>query len=162
MMMRLSISRHAIAAIAPLLLLAAALTGCGPYELRGRVIEGPVSSVSIVRADDPRLTASGGLTNSTIALTLDPTSLGSKPIGSTLTDTEGNFSLAITEAGAGVLEYQIGVLARRAGYTPAENFMPLPPAGKRVLVTLTRGSDRVSKPDNPIDDLKRFGNPPKP
>lgn len=142
------------------ILFALLLTGCGPYVMKGRVIDGAASAVLVVPANDPRITNPyGGLPGTRISLELNPQSLGRKPLGDGISQDAGRFEVPVTEFGAGSLEYNVGVLARRPGYAPAENMLRLPGSDKRLLIILHRGVDRSPRPDDPLDDLRRFGSP---
>lgn len=137
---------------------AALLTGCGGGAMvRGKVVSGPESVVTLVGEDDPRL-AGPGLDGATVRLTLDPRSLGRKPLGSASTYADGTFAIPVNEFGAGVLEYELGVLSRLQGRQSAEGFVPWPSGAQRVLVVLARGQDTYREPEDPLKDLERYGN----
>jgi hypothetical protein len=129
--------------------------GCGAYALRGKVIEGAYHGIYVVEANDKRLNGPpvGG---ATVSATLDPSSLGRKPVGDTLTGEDGGFTLPIGEFGAGTLEYEVGVEARAAGHAGVEKSFRLPGGGSRLLIVMPRGVDRTKKPANPLDDLQKF------
>ena len=62
------------------------------------------------------------------------------------------------------MEYGLGVVARKSKHAPAEGFFPLPGSGKRLLVVLARGNDRLGSSGTAYDegydwqrDLERFG-----
>jgi len=147
------------------LAVAAAATGCAPYTLRGKVVEGEVSFIAVVDADDPRLDGPG-LSGAMLTLQTDPQRLNRKTVGSAVSDADGGFSIPVNEVGAGVLIYDMGLEARKKGYSPAEQFFRLPPAGKRVLVLLAPGGSAAERGLHEPDAeelLRRFGtDPPKP
>ena len=140
------------------------LGGCSPYQLRGTVVEGPVTRMEVVDAGDTRLAGDryppvGG---AAVAVTVDPDRLSAKPKGAATTDTGGNFSLKVDEFGAGSLKYDVGVTAGKAGYQTATDTFPLPGRGKRVLIMIKPGDDRGRELPNPsgrdlIDETIREG-----
>lgn len=140
---------------AAVLLAGALLTGCGRYELRGKVIGGSVSAISFVEADDPQLHAPG-LDAATIELTLDPRSLGRKVVASGPANPDGSFTIPVDQLGAGWLEYEFGLVVRCPGHDSAVEFFRLPSRGKRVLVTLARGLDRYRPREDPLKDTETF------
>lgn len=149
-----------IAATLPALLLAAALllvTGCQPYTLRGKVIAGDESAVRIIDADDPALTAIGPpIDEASVEITLDPRSLGRETLARTQTDPDGTFEAPLDRLGMGVLEYEIGVVARKQGRNPAQEFLDPPSPDKRLLITLAPGQDTLSEPDDPFEGTEPY------
>lgn len=118
----------------------AALPACSSYQLQGKVVQGPVSSVTIVDKSDRRL-AEPGLSGATLSGTLDPQSPGRKRLSPAGTDGDGAFAIPITEAGAGFLEYDLQLIAKAAGFQSAVGNFRVPGGGKRVLITLAPGRD---------------------
>ncbi len=137
------------------LLLLSGLGGCGPYTVRGTVIAGNASMVTLVKAGDPRLDLAG-LDGAVLELRLDPRSLGSESLGGTATQTDGSFEMPLDVFGAGFLEYELGVLARSPGYNSAEGVVKMPGPKQRLLIILARGADRYQPKDDPLKDLERF------
>lgn len=129
------------------------LAGCGGYTLRGHVIEGMHSSVSIVDADDLRL-QSPGLDGATIDLMLDPDSLGRRSLGTAHSAMDGSFSLPIDEFGAGVLEHEVRLVGRAAKHQSAVKHFILPSRGKRVLIVLAPGRDTYRAPEDTLRDAR--------
>lgn len=139
-----------------------ALGACSPYMLSGRVIEGEASYATLVAPDDPRL-QSPGITGASLRLTRDPGRLKRDVVTERVSGAQGEFELPVDRVGAGLLEMDMGVLARMTGYSSAEGFFGLPGAGKsRLLIVLAPGDDPVGVRDDQWsadDDLRRFGNP---
>lgn len=131
------------------------LVGCGSYALQGRVIHGSSPEVLIVDRDDPRLEGSG-VPGASVRLTIDPDSLGRNILSPTTTRPDGTFSIPVDEFGAGILEYDAGLLVRKEGHEPAYRDFRLPGGNQRVLVVLPRGVDDFHEPDDPRQDLDRF------
>lgn len=131
------------------------LTGCGPYRLQGRVIQGDYSAIEIVDGDDERL-AHRGVPGAQLRLTMDPDRLNRKVVAQGASDGAGEFSLPVDEFGAGFLEYDFGLSARRKGYEVAEGFFRLPSGSRRVLVTIAPGHETPEEEDLDalIEDLK--------
>ncbi|RMD66106.1 MAG: hypothetical protein D6824_01455 [Planctomycetota bacterium] len=137
--------------------------GCAPYTLRGKVVEGDVSFIAVVDASDPRLDGPG-LSGALLTLQTDPQRLNRKTVGSAVSGADGSFSIPVNEVGAGLLIYDMGLKARKQGYSPTEQFFRLPPANKRVLVLLAPGAatttgDRSTEPD--AEELLRRFRPPR-
>ncbi len=116
------------------------LAGCESYSLRGHVIRGEISYIEIVDADDERL-EQPGLSATRVGVHLDPGRLNRKFLGSTVSNSNGDFSIPVDEFGAGFLEYDISVVAYRDGYFGAEQFFVMPSANRRVLIILGPGND---------------------
>ncbi len=115
-----------------------AATGCGEYRLRGLVVEGDTAAVLVVDDDDPRL-AQHGLSGAVIELTVEPNSLRPKSLGAAMTDDHGQFDMAIDQPGAGLLEYDIGILCRLDGYRSHYETLLLPGSNRRLLIIVHEG-----------------------
>lgn len=138
--------RHLIAVL--LLLLCLTLTACSSYNLAGSVIEGPQSAVLVVSKNDPRL-KQHGIDGASLMFTIDPESLNATILPMDLTDGQGQFSTPVNVTGAGLLEYQLNVLARAPGYDSASRTLALPGGNKRLLIILASGQDKY-KPNQDI------------
>lgn len=137
------------------------LPGCGGgYRLAGKVVEGPVSSVSVVDRHDPRLDQPG-LPGASVQSTLDPEDVGRKRLAEQTSDDSGAFAIPVGEPGAGFLEYEVEVLARMGGYQSAVGTIPLPGRDKRLLITLTPGRDTYGSTgsDAFLEDTMRMSEP---
>ena len=124
------------------------LTGCGGYALQGRVIEGPQPAVLVVSKNDSRL-KQPGIGGASLMLTIDPDSLNAKMLPMDMADDQGWFATPVDVTGAGLLEYDVQVVCRAAGYTAAARTLPLPAGHKRLLIVLPAGADRY-KPQGDI------------
>lgn len=124
------------------LLAAALLSGCSTHQLQGVVIRGSVAAIMVVDSDDPRLLSGEPIPEAVVEATLDPSSLGSTPLGRTVSDERGRFSLPVDATGAGMLEYEVEVIAHRPGYQSWQEVLQLPAGWKRVLIVLPPGEDR--------------------
>ena len=60
----------------------------------------------------------------------------------TQTDSNGNFAVPTSVPGAGMLEYQVSVIARARGHQSFEQIMPMPGGSKRLLIILVPGKDQ--------------------
>lgn len=120
-----------------------AVTGCESYALRGRVVEGESSRVTVVEASDPRLSGKP-VEGARVLAMLDPGSLGRETLPPASSDETGAFEIPVEAVGAGLLKYRVGVSARVSGRRPAEGVFKLPGRGKRLLVQLAPGSDRAT------------------
>lgn len=138
------------------LALGAAASGCGAYSLRGVVVDGPIPGVSLVNDDDPRL---GGnmIPGAVVEATLDPDGMKPARLGKVATDNAGQFTLPVTQSGAGFLEYKVMLLARASGYQACFDTVRLPSSRQRVLVTMTPGRDTYRPPEDVIGESIRVG-----
>ena len=125
------------------------LSGCAGYTLDGKVVAGPVSSISIVDRDDPRF-LEPGLRGVTLEAMIDPDQLSREHGGSAYSDGSGEFSMPISQFGAGFLEYDVRLVAQATGYKPASKTFPLPADGRRLLITLEAGEGRYLPPKGDI------------
>jgi hypothetical protein len=146
---------------AALLLCAGVLqVGCagGGYELRGRVIHGDYSAVSIVEANDPRLTQGDGIGGITVHVQQDPGQLNRRTLARASSGGDGSFALPIDLIGAGVFNHDVAVFARRQAYSPASGYFRLPPRSKRILIVMTAGADHDlgEERENLYDEYERF------
>lgn len=130
------------------------LGGCAAYKLQGTVIEGKQSQIMVVNQSDPRL-AQRGLGGVAITVTQSPKSLGRKVVGRGQSDGRGHFSIPISTFGAGFLEYQMGILARRSAHRPAVRDMLLPGSDKRLLIEMAPGHNQLSGQDGDFMNLEK-------
>ncbi|MEC9372847.1 MAG: hypothetical protein VYC34_03350 [Planctomycetota bacterium] len=131
-------------------------TGCGGYQLKGKVIEGDVSYIAIVPASDPRFDGPG-IGSAELRLENNPDKLNRETIGSAVSLPDGSFSVPVDAPGAGVLLYDVGLFVRCGGYIGAEQFFRLPPSDKRLLVILQRGVDRrQGREETPTEMYERL------
>jgi len=120
------------------------VAGCSPYRLQGIVIEGDRPGIEVVGQDDPRLEYFG-LPGAEVSVTLDPEKLSSKAIGRATSDGDGRFAVPISESGAGFLIYDVEVGVSREGFVGVREFLELPGANRRLVVTVKAGQDRGKK-----------------
>lgn len=138
-MTRLATTPKTLLAVA----LALPLAGCSGYTLTGRVVEGDASWVAVVSPDDPALTDARGVGGVRLHLQLDPGRLSRETLAETTSAPDGSFTLEVDRFGAGLLEYDVGLFARRAGYAPTDGLaFRLPPDSKALLVMMSPGADR--------------------
>lgn len=134
------------------------LGGCGggAYRLQGVVLEGASAGVFVVDSSDARLSEQG-IPGAVVQGTIDPDTLRRKPQGSVQTDSRGRFALPVSEIGAGMLEYKLGIFARAPGHAPAEEIIALPSSSRRVIVVLPRGKDPGRGPEDVLEETIRQG-----
>jgi len=142
------------------LLLFAGLNGCEAYRMQGVVVEGAMSTMTVVSKDDPRLTQGNGIPMATIEVTLDPDRLSRKDMQRELSDVNGRFAVPVDEPGAGFLEYDVRIIIQRNGYNTATRDIRLPGSDQRLLVTLVNGEDTYQpEPPDLIDETLEMGEP---
>ena len=151
--------RHAILPL--IALLAAILPGCGEgYVLRGRVIQSEISFVTVVDASDPRLNDDTveGIPGVSLHLQMDPGKINRETITREISGPDGGFALHVSNFGAGWMEYDVGLYARKPGQTPAQHFFRLPPDSKRILIMMAPGRDQDLGEDRNLhlDDYERL------
>lgn len=117
------------------LLLASFLAGCGTYQLRGKVVAGEQSAVRVVDGDHPAFQRAG-LKDVRVECVIDPQSLGKESLPVQRTTRKGWFTVPVDVFGAGVLLYDVEVVAKDGAHAPASRIFRLPPRNKRLLITL--------------------------
>ncbi len=117
------------------------LPACGPHKIYGRVVTGDTSYITVVDKDDHRLDAEGGVSGVLLRLQLDPGRINQRNIAEQTSGEDGKFTLPVDEFGAGVIELEGGLLARRHGFKSAEGVFVVPGNSKRILVVLEPGRD---------------------
>ena len=130
---------------------AGGLWGCGAYMLEGRAVEGPVSQMTFVDADDDRLEGHG-VSNVRITVERDAGRLSAQRVASGVSDSSGRFSIPLDVFGAGWMEEQWGIQATLPGFEAATTVQRLPPKGRRLLILLAPGFS----PDPREEDLMEF------
>lgn len=127
--------------LAVLIVFVFAAQACSPYQLKGKVVRGDYTAVIVTDADDPRF-AQEGVPGATLHLQADPGRVNRKTLATGVSEPDGSFALPVSEPGAGLLIFDVGLFARRRGFAPAEGYFQLPPGGSRVLVVMAPGDDR--------------------
>lgn len=132
------------------------LGGCEAYALRGKVVSGSASAVSVVSADAPALDAAP-LGGASVVVMLEPDTLERRRLPMVQTDERGRFTVPIDEVGAGLLQYEARIVAWRKDHAKADATIRLPGSGKRLLIVLGPGTTRGAgvEPDL-IEDTLRF------
>lgn len=138
-----------------------ALVGCSSYTIDGRVIRGPIPTIERVSSSDARLTETNATgAGASISAVLEPeTPTERVDLGSHLADDQGYFSIPVDALGAGLLEYEIQVLARRKGNQHAVRTLAMPGPGERLLITLPLGEDNYKAPGRFLDRALREAEP---
>lgn len=138
------------------------LVGCGSgYAIEGRVVRGSIAMIEVVDDDDPRMTdpdPSGG--GATIEGLLEPdTPTEREALGKHTSNGQGYFSIPVNAMGAGFLEYEARLIARRPGHQGAMQTIDLPRRGQAVLITLPAGRDTLVVPENYLERTLRDAEP---
>jgi hypothetical protein len=144
-----------------LALISATLVGCGSYAIQGRVVRGSVASIEVVSKDDPRLNddnpTGGGAVVEGIFEPETPTEM--QRLRPVVTNGQGFFALPVDAAGAGFLEYEATLIARREGHQGVMQTIDLPQSSRRVLITLPLGQDTLRVPERYLDEALRDARP---
>lgn len=137
------------------------LPACGTYQIQGRVIEGATPALLIVNAKDTRMEGLG-MPAAVIESVLDPDRpLQQVPLEPQMTDGNGYFAVPVHATGAGMLNYNVQIIARLAGHTAVRRTIKLPGRDKRILIIIAPGdSGSSSVPlDEPdiLEETRRMG-----
>ena len=141
--------------ISLVLTLFALLPACTTYKLRGVVFYGSQSKIEVVDDDDPRIAKGSPIEEAAVTVLLDPNSLRNRYLGQTFPNALGEFAVPVDEPGAGVLQYEVWVMASAPGFSDAEITAPLPGSGERLLTLLAPGNRRVQRPNQLLDEFER-------
>ncbi|MCC7407248.1 MAG: hypothetical protein IT442_04200 [Phycisphaeraceae bacterium] len=125
-----------------LLAMCVVATGCAKPGIRGLVIEGRPGGMAVLEPGDKQIkdVERYGLAGAVIEVTIDPHSGNPERLGAYKTDDQGRFAAPVDKIGAGLLEYEVGLLVYREGFEPQWKVMKLPSSKKVVLVTLEPGN----------------------
>lgn len=137
------------------LLLLLVTTGCSEYRLRGLVVAGDIHRVLIVDQYDPRLDLEG-LPDATLDLTLDPSSMRPKVLGSGMTDTGGRFDIPIDATAAGFLEYELSLLCSVDGYGSVYQIIQRPSDGDLLIITMIKNGKSKRPADDPLTESMKI------
>ncbi len=135
-----------------------ALCGCGPYTLRGKVIEGFDNAVLIVPVDDPRLDEPG-IREARIQVYRDPERLARELIASDSTASDGAFAIELSAFGAGWMDEQWQIDVSRSGFRNSSEVIRLPSNSNRsrMLIILAPGrATPTQQPDNLWEEYERY------
>jgi hypothetical protein len=151
------LTKHAL--LLTSLVVAAVLSGCSGYQLRGKVVPGKQSSVQVVSRDDPRFNRRG-IDGVEVTVTLDPESLDNKRVGSGETGSKGGFALPVDVMGGGFLEHEVMVAAIKKDFATAKRIMMLPGGNRRLLITLAEGqSTRPQRKGQALEEALQESEP---
>jgi hypothetical protein len=141
-----------MAALMIALLTIPALGGCNGYAVRGKVVRGPYSLMTFVEADDARL-GDEPIPNVQVIIHRDPGKLSAAVAGRAVSAPDGSFSIALNQFGAGWMEEQWLIEAKRPRFQTAEDIRPLPRAGERMMLLIMLAPGLSS--DRPDEDLMK-------
>jgi len=135
------------------------LTGCGPYKLKGRVVQGDASRIAKAGRDDSRWNQPP-VGEVRVLVTLDPRRLDHEQVGEGRSEADGSFAIPIDAFGAGVLEHQVQIAAMKDKYTTAARVLSLPGENERLLIVLTPGrSEKPAKKGSVLDETIEMSEP---
>ena len=139
---------------------AAGLTGCSSYVIQGKVVAGPVSDMTFVAQDDMRL-GKAGMSDVRVTLRRDPDRLSTHVVASVTTGAGGNFSLRVDEFGAGWMEEQWLLVARKGGFRNAtwKQRLTMNHGKMRLLVTMAPGYSDPDLHEDLMDQFEQFHRP---
>ncbi len=139
---------------------AAGLTGCSSYVIQGKVVAGPVSSMTFVARDDMRL-GEAGLSDVHVTLRRDPDRLSTRVVANVTTGGDGKFSLLVDELGAGWMEEQWLLVARKPRFQNAmwKQRLTMKHGKMRLLVTMTPGYSNPDPHEDLMDQYDQFNRP---
>ena len=139
---------------------AAGLTGCSSYVIQGKVVAGPVSFMTFVAQDDIRLDEAG-MSDVRVTLRRDPDRLSTHVAASVTTGGDGKFSLSVNELGAGWMEEQWLLVARKPRFQNAmwKQRLTMKHGKMRLLVTMAPGYSDPDPHENLMDQFEQFHRP---
>ncbi len=149
-------ARPIVALISVMLVIA--LSGCGGYVLRGKVVRGITTDAYLVSADDSRLNDEG-VSDVKIVVWRDPNRLNRQRVADGRSGPDGSFTIPIREFGAGWMEEQWMIEIFRTGYQTGSATMTLPgsPSKTPLIVTIAPGpSSPLQAPDPLMDQYERY------
>jgi len=129
--------------------------GCS-YVIEGKVVTGGHAVVVLVEPHNTNLDQPG-LSGAMVELTLDPGTISPRALGTQVTDASGRFRLPIDATGAGLLEYEVGILCRHRGYRTIYQTMSLPPKNRRLLIVMAAGASGRTESEDLISETLRLG-----
>jgi hypothetical protein len=135
-----------------------ALAGCGGYVLRGSVVEGFAPDIRIVADATASRSAQGsGVEGVRLSVYRDPGRLNQQLIATGTTAADGTFAIPISAFGAGWMEEQWLIEARRAGYLDVQSVLTLPAGSQRLIITTAPGAPGPARRDGDLmDEYERF------
>mgnify|MGYP002637767629 CR=1 FL=1 len=156
---RLQPDARAMAAAVACLLMIALAPGCSPYQLQVKVIEGTNGYATHVGPDDHQLDddQTPGLSGVKVQLTIDPQSISPKHVGEFMTDGNGRFTAPVRELGAGILQYELGILSQTSGYKSVFQNMALPAKERQLLIVMAPGKDTRPPPSDFLKETQAVG-----
>ncbi len=139
---------------------AAGLTGCGSYVIQGKVVAGPVSDMTFVAQDDTRL-GEAGISDVRVTLRRDPDRLSTRVVANVTTGGDGKFSLVVDELGAGWMEEQWLLVARKPRFQNAtwKQQLTMQHRKMRLLVTMAPGYSDPDPHEDLMDQYEQFNRP---
>ena len=140
--------------------IAAGLTGCSAYVIQGKVVAGSISHMAFVAQDDMRL-GEAGMDEVRVTLRRDPDRLSTRVAASVTTGGDGKFSLDVDELGAGWMEEQWLLVARKPRFQNAmwKQRLTMNHPKKRLLVTMAPGYSDPDSHENLMDQFEQFHRP---
>ena len=131
----------ALASAAALASALACVAGCS-YRLEGRVVEGH-GGASVVRSGDDEARKSG-IPGVTVELVRDASTMNRAVASRATSDASGRFELEVDGFGAGWMQEQWLLRARRNGFETVEQEVDLPgdPKGRVMVLGMVRGRSR--------------------
>lgn len=139
---------------------AAGLTGCGSYVIQGKVVAGPVSRMAFVAQDD-MLLGEAGMSDVRVTLRRDPDRLSTQVVANVTTGADGKFSLVVDELGAGWMEEQWLLVARKPRFQNAiwKQRLTMQHGKMRLLVTMSPGYSEPDLHEDLMDQFDQFNRP---
>jgi len=128
------------------------LASCAP-TVRGRAIEGGFISVCAVRSDDGQLLSGIPVPGAQINVYRDPQSLGAELVATGFTDSSGNFTVKVSEFGAGWMDEVWLIEMVKPGFMTASAELRLPDSDDRVLIVTMPGRSEPGRNNDRYQDM---------
>ena len=92
-----------------------------------------------------------------IEFTIDPVSIRPNTLPPTTSKSDGSFEAPVSSTGAGLLEYELQVVAHRQGYKNLWTNVPLPSGNKRLIIVLAPGAGGPRPAGDVVNETIRIG-----
>ncbi len=123
------------------------LVGCDSYVIRGKVVQGSISTMNFVSNNNTELNNSG-IAGAKITIYRDPDRLSMKVAGTAVSDEQGRFVIKLDSFGAGWMLEQWEIVAQKQGFANLiqQHSLTVDNGKQTLLVTITPGySQPISK-----------------
>lgn len=135
------------------LLLLVQLTGCTSYQLDGVVVKSDRASVNALAWDENPDTLPGPpMTGVRVEVIFEPRTTRPQKLSIVSSDDQGRFTIPINQTGVGLMEYEIMVVARLAGYRTSWRIVRIPDRNQTMVIEMVPGRDDEGLPMDLLEE----------